>query len=100
MTWSDWPRDIPTQMGLRLSRHLIASGRVLDSTCGQGRSIRVERRSRAGWVVLRTDVTNNNGYYRVRLPERAGRYRAVAPRLDTPEYRCLRGESQVIRHRH
>jgi hypothetical protein len=71
---------------LRLRRHLVARGVVSDddgfADCVAGVPVKVQRRVEGAWKTVRTTTTSPTGSYRRRLPDKAGRYRATAPRID------------------
>jgi hypothetical protein len=86
---------------LRLRRHLVARGVVSDDDgfagCLAGVPVKVERRVEGEWKTVRTTTTSPTGSYRRRIPDRAGRYRARAPRIDVNGgfEICLRAISPV-----
>jgi hypothetical protein len=86
---------------LRLRRHLVARGVVSDddgfADCVAGVPVKVQRRVEGAWKTVRTTTTSPTGSYRRRIPDKAGRYRATAPRIDVNGgYEiCLRDISSV-----
>ena len=86
---------------LRLRRHLVARGTVGADPefagCVAGVTVKVQRRVEGEWKTVRTTTTSPTGSYRRRLPDKAGRYRATAPRIDVNGgYEiCLRDISPV-----
>jgi hypothetical protein len=71
---------------LRLRRHLVARGTVsVDdafTACAASVPVKIQRRVAGGWKIVRTTTTSPTGSYRRRIPDKAGRYRATAPRID------------------
>jgi hypothetical protein len=71
---------------LRLRRHLVARGVVSDDDGFAGRvasvRVKVQRRVEGEWKTVRTTTTSPTASYRRRIPDKAGRYRATAPRID------------------
>jgi hypothetical protein len=88
-------------MTLRLRRHLVARGVVSDDDgfagCVAGVPVKLQRRVEGEWKTVRTTTTSPTGSYRRRIPDRAGRYRARAPRIDVNGgfEVCLRAISPV-----
>jgi IPT/TIG domain len=92
---------------LSLRKHLVARGRVSSTEdpaftdCVASVPVKVQRRVSGRWRTVRTTTTSSNGSYRRRIPDRPGRYRAVALRvsLGDPETDlCFRAVSPVRRH--
>jgi hypothetical protein len=79
---STFARSITLNLGHRLGR-LVARGFVTSNTsaCVSGQPIWVQRKRVTDWHTLRRTLTLVGGKYTVLLPDRMGRYRAVAPRL-------------------
>ncbi len=81
--WAPAPAAItphPRELTLRLSRHLMALGEVtvLDGApaCLTGR-VAIERKDGQGWQKVKSASTDQDGSYKVRLPDHPGRYRAA-----------------------
>jgi hypothetical protein len=97
----------PRAITLNLVRHLVARGTVTATdgfaACTSGVTVKIQRRRADGsWRTVETDQTNNFGGYRERIPDRVGRYRAVAVResLNGGADVCARDRSPTVRHRH
>jgi hypothetical protein len=69
---------------LRLRGHLVARGRVSAADdfagCEAGVAISIQRKRHGAWRIVDTSVTDPAGYYREWIPDRSGRYRALAGR--------------------
>jgi hypothetical protein len=91
-------------VNLRFRSHLIAHGvvGVADGTesCRTGVRVYVQRRIGRTWDTVRIATTVSNGAWAVRLPDAAGLYRAVLPRVATPSDICRASGSNWRRHRH
>jgi hypothetical protein len=48
--------------------------------CADDALVRIRRFADGAWRTIATTHTNDDGFYRVRVPDRPGRYRALAPR--------------------
>ncbi|MDP9069675.1 MAG: hypothetical protein M3N53_15230, partial [Actinomycetota bacterium] len=108
------PQPEPTEpathlraVDLRLSRHLIARGRVHAGEaemCSSGVAVSLERRASSGWVRLRTKTTRDDGSFRFDLRDRPGRYRSVVDEVAGGEgdgrYICGAAASAPVSHRH
>jgi hypothetical protein len=73
------------------------------AACTSNVGVKIQRRRADGsWRTVRTDQTNDLGGYRERIPDRVGRYRAVAVResLNAGADICARDRSPTVRHRH
>jgi hypothetical protein len=97
----------PRAITLNLVRHLVARGTVTATdgfaACTSGVTVKIQRRRADGtWRTVETDQTNDIGGYRQRIPDRVGRYRAVAVResLNAGADLCARDRSPTVRHRH
>jgi IPT/TIG domain len=97
----------PRAITLNLVRHLVARGTVTATdgfaACTSGVTVKIQRRRADGtWRTVETDQTNDVGGYRERIPDRVGRYRAVAVRvsLNAGADLCARDRSPTVRHRH
>lgn len=95
----------PRKVTLDLARHLVARGELWASggarRCIAGARVKVQRKFPNAWRTVAGVTTGSGGAYRVRLPDRTGRYRAVAKRkvLDTRDA-CGYARSPGRRHRH
>jgi hypothetical protein len=99
--------DHARSVTLSLRKHLVARGRVSSTEdpaftdCVASVPVKVQRRVSGRWRTVRTTTTSSTGSYRRRIPDRPGRYRAVAPRvsLGDPETDlCFRAVSPVRKH--
>jgi len=95
----------PRRVSLHLGGHVIASGlvSVTDgfSACWRNVTVLVQRLVRDHWRPIATKVSTDTGTYRIRLPDRVGRYRAKLERsvLSGGDV-CGRARSHARRHRH
>jgi hypothetical protein len=48
--------------------------------CAEDSLVRIRRFADGAWRTIATTHTNDDGFYRIRVPDRPGRYRALAPR--------------------
>ena len=90
-------------VSLHLRRALLASGHVNTGdafgSCESNVTVMIQRRRHGNWRRVERDVTNPNGRYRAHMPDRPGKYRAVAKRkvilgLDV----CPRAVSRLRTH--
>jgi IPT/TIG domain-containing protein len=97
---------IQSRITMRLRGHLIAKGVVTipDGTdeCVHRRFVKIQRRSTGKWRVVGFDITNADGFYRLRLQDQEGRYRAVVKKNKRGRLNllCAQGVSRVHTHRH
>jgi IPT/TIG domain len=79
------PTIHPRTITLDLRRHLVARGLVTATDgfadCSSNAPIKIQRLRDGRWRTVDTTLTNTDGVYRERIPNRAGTYRAVAIRL-------------------
>ena len=79
------PTIHPRTITLDLRRHLVARGLVTANDgfadCSSNAPIKIQRLRDGRWRTVDTTLTNTDGVYRERIPNRAGTYRAVAIRL-------------------
>ena len=68
---------------LRLTRSLVARGVVSAddefTACASSVPVKIQRRVAGEWETVRTTTASPTGSYRMRIPDKAGRYRATAP---------------------
>ncbi len=88
-------------LSLTLGRHLVASGRIGlaslgPSACTSRVPVVIERDGRE----IKRVVTSARGAFRTSLPDRPGRYRAVASSVLRNRVMCERVASPVRRHGH
>jgi hypothetical protein len=70
-------------ISISLRRHLVVRGTVSAGgfdACIDDALVRIRRFVDGAWRTIATTHTNDAGFYRVRVPDRPGRYRALAPR--------------------
>ncbi|HEV3472628.1 MAG TPA: hypothetical protein VG408_05410 [Actinomycetota bacterium] len=95
--------DHDRSVSLNLRGSLVAKGRVTAEgeyePCFQQVAVRVQRKSAGAWRTVARTTTTGDGAYRAELPDRPGRYRALAPTFSPAEgHRCLKGVSPVRRN--
>jgi IPT/TIG domain len=70
---------------LRLRRHLVTRGRVSVgdgfTDCAASVPVKVQRRVSGKWRTVGKTTTTDTGAYKKRIRDRAGRYRALAPKF-------------------
>jgi len=80
----------------------VARGNVRVSdgfaACYRNVRVRIQRRVSGEWRTIDATFTNDTGFYRKRIPDRAGRYRAVAPKVELANDICRRAVSAVVRN--
>ena len=85
---------------LNLRKHLVARGRVSVaddlSSCLANITVLIKRWGK----VVRSIQTAADGTYRIRIPDRPGRYVAAIPAVEEPTAACAAARSRKIRHRH
>jgi IPT/TIG domain-containing protein len=95
-------------VSLTLKRHLVARGTVsltdsADTTteCFAGVPVKIQRRASGHWKNVGSTTTNDNGVYKKRIKDKAGRYRALAPKvpLTAPDF-CSKAKSPTRKHSH
>ncbi len=71
-------------ISISLRRHLVVRGAVSVvggfDPCAEDVAVRIQRFVNGGWRTIATTLTNDEGAYRVRVADRSGRYRSLAPR--------------------
>lgn len=89
-------------VALALRGHLRAVGEVVsdEDACRVGVPVLIQRRGSTGWIEVGSTTTGDGGVFAVRLEDRTGRYRAVAPEVTPEGQLCLASASTVRRHRH
>lgn len=97
----DFGTDEPSARGFSsfdLRRHLIGIGTLTSdaAACTAGVAVKLQKRTSSGWKTLKTTSTGEDGSFRAALPDRPGRYRALAPGSKL----CLRATSAILRHQH
>lgn len=95
--------DEERSVGLALRGHLRASGQVVsnEDACTVGVPIVIQRKGSTGWIEVGSTTTEGSGAFTIRLNDRAGGYRAVAPKVRSPEgWVCSETKSTARQHRH
>jgi TolB protein len=91
-------------VSLTLSKHLLAEGKVKCpdgvQACTDGVKVKIQRKTKGGWVNVRSTMTDNQGRYSKDLPDTSGKYRAVAKSLTVGGEICAKATSDVAGHRH
>jgi hypothetical protein len=86
-------------ISIQLRRHLVVSGAVSVAggfaACAEDALVRIQRLVSGVWRTIATTLTNDEGVYRVRVADRSGRYRALAPRDTEGSDICGRAMSRV-----
>lgn len=94
----------PRGVILHLRRHLVARGTVTtgddSGECHSYVPVKVAKRKSGRWVTIATVTTTADGGYRTRVPDRAGRYRAVVAESTVGTHTCERAVSGVRAHSH
>lgn len=97
------PTAVERSVGLSLRGHLRAFGKVVsnEDACTVDVPIIIQRKGSTGWIEMGSTSTGTGGAFTIRLNDRAGRYRAVAPEVRYEEGSvCLETESTPRQHRH
>ena len=85
---------------LNLRRHLVAKGTVSAAdgfeACFPNVAVRIQRRIFGEWRKVTLTTTDATGFYRERIPDRIGKYRAVARKLVLGSDVCRRARSPVV----
>jgi hypothetical protein len=105
-TWcGPWPNARSITLSLR--RHLVARGKVSSTEdpaftdCAASVPVKIQRRVSGHWNTVGSTTTTDTGAYRKRIRDRAGRYRALAPKVALASGDvCWRAVSLVRRHSH
>jgi len=92
------------RISLLLGGRLLARGAVTVpdgyADCAGVVRVQIQRRTHGGgWTNSKVTKTGGAGRYKVRLPNRAGTYRAVAPAAGADGHTCLRAVSPARRSR-
>jgi hypothetical protein len=80
----------------------VARGHVRVSdgfpACRRNVRVRIQRRVAGEWRTIDATLTDDTGFYRQRIPDRTGRYRAVAQKVQLTNDICRRAVSAVVRN--
>ena len=93
---------ISRSVTLREVRSLVARGAVsVDNgftACAASVPVKIQRRVAGEWKTVSSTTTSPTGSYRRRIPDKAGRYRAMAPRISRwPSLPAPFGPSSCLR---
>ena len=96
------PENVERSVHLALRRHLRSEGTVSsdDASCRSGAPVVIQRKRSGDWVDIGSTTTDSDGAFALKLRDRAGRYRAVAPEISSSERTCFAATSPTARHRH
>lgn len=91
-------------MTFELRRHLVARGAVEAAEaadhCYAGVRVEIQRRRATSWQEVATSVTDGDGSFRTRIPDRAGRYRGLVEPQRSERGDCAGAVSTMRRHTH
>lgn len=87
---------------LVLRHHVRAAGSVVaaDASCSSAVPVVIQKRKFDDWLDVASTTTDGDGGFAVRLPDRSGRYRAIASEARISEATCLAAKSAAVRHQH
>jgi hypothetical protein len=91
------PHDRTISLALR--KHLVARGRVRSSDgypCHYNVPVRIQRKVEGDWRTIASTRTTARGLFHDRIRDRAGKYRAVAPKFVQGIVACRRAVSRVV----
>lgn len=99
---SDQPAAVERSLDLALRHHLRGSGSVVaaDASCSSDVPVVIQRKRFENWLDVASTTTDGDGAFALRLPDRSGRYRAIAFEARSPEATCLAAKSATVRHQH
>jgi hypothetical protein len=85
--------------------HLFAGGHITAPDrfpgCYQDVAVLIQRHGRWRWITVDTAQTGVNGWYRIRIRDLVGRYRALVPEVTLPSGDvCAGAISPVSWHHH
>lgn len=97
------PISHPLKLSLKLSGGLIASGRLtaVDGylPCTRNAPVGIARKTASGWKLAGDGLTAEDGTYRIRVPNKPGRYAALSPEGSVDELNlCDYVQSPIRRH--
>lgn len=94
--------EIPRSLDLALRGHLRGVGSVVseDASCTSNVPVLIQRKKLDGWLDVASSTTDADGAFALRLSDRSGRFRAIAPEVGTQESTCLVARSATVRHQH
>jgi hypothetical protein len=90
-------------ISLSLRKHLVARGKVSVgdgfTDCAASVPVKIQRRRAGGWRTVGSTTTTSTGAYSKRIRDRAGKYRAKAPKvsLGTPVTDICSGDTSPVR---
>ena len=98
-----WVFDpVSRSVTLRLVGSLVARGAVTPddefTVCAASVPVKIQRRVSGRWETVERTTTTDTGFYKKRINDRPGKYRAVAPRIDQFNNLCFRALSSVRRY--
>ena len=98
---SEWDGEARS-VALALRDHLRAAGKVVsnEQVCRGDVSVVIQRKGSRGWMNVDSSTTHADGAFALRLRDRGGRYRAVAPEVASPDGVCPETMSSPSPHRH
>lgn len=91
------------RLTMKLSGGLVSSGRITSADgylpCTIGAPVGILKKTSAGWKLVEDQLTNAEGKYRMRLPNKRGRYVAVSPEGSVDDLNlCSYAESPIRRY--
>jgi hypothetical protein len=88
---------------LSLRKHLVARGKVSASSatapagCTAAVPVKIQRRVSGHWKTVGSTTTSDTGAYKKRIRDRAGKYRAKAPKVTLTSGEICSGATSPVR---
>jgi len=101
----DCPSAVPFARSITLSlrKHLVARGKVSASAatapagCTAAVPVKIQRRVSGHWKTVGSTTTSDTGAYKKRIRDRAGKYRAKAPKVTLASGEICSGATSPVR---
>jgi hypothetical protein len=92
--------NLTLQGHLKAIVKLGSSGGIPPPGCLASRDIKVQRKTEGVWKTVETGTTNGSGRYEEQIPDKGGKYRAVALAKQSGTTTCTKSVSDVETHHH
>lgn len=92
--------NLTLQGHLKAIVKLGSSGGIPPPGCLAFRDIKVQRKTDGVWKTVETGTTNGSGRYEEQIPDKGGKYRAIALAKQSGATTCTKSVSDIETHNH
>ncbi|MGA9160521.1 MAG: hypothetical protein WB297_06605 [Actinomycetota bacterium] len=94
------PTKVSRAISIQLRGSLVVKGhvRAAEAACVASVRVKIQRKYDGAWHTIAKDKTSSSGFYSQSLPDREGKYRAVAVKVQVDDLLSPRAVSRSAKH--